>query len=160
VIRGSGKEGFGHGTVFLYGGKQDSPTPPPCSFKVHLSSSLFNFPTSTHSTPPIPVYAMPPKQSQYAENLSGTSMGLALYEPIPYREEMHFGCTGDVAYFDSSGDYKWVCNAFSSEVFFPRTYGLTFGVAFIAMEFAIVWSCRAFSRHDRSRPTLPNICRW
>jgi hypothetical protein len=60
---------------------------------------------------------MPPKQIQFAANLNGTSMGMALYEPILYREGMHFGSTGDVAYFDSNGDYKWVCNAFASEVF-------------------------------------------
>jgi len=56
------------------------------------------------------------KQHQYAANLAGTSMGMALYEPIRFRNGLLVGRVGDVAYFDAGGDYKWICNAFNSEV--------------------------------------------
>jgi hypothetical protein len=56
------------------------------------------------------------KQSQYASNLTGTPMGMALYEPIPYRDNRFYGRVGDVAYFDSNGAYQWICNIFHTEV--------------------------------------------
>ena len=42
-------------------------------------------------------------------------MGMALYEPLPFRNATHHGRVGDVAYFNPDGDYKWVCNAFDAE---------------------------------------------
>lgn len=65
------------------------------------------------------------KQEVYAENLKGTPMGLALYEPIPLRfgsggtRDLAIsasGHVGDIAFFDQSGTYKWVANAFCSPV--------------------------------------------
>jgi len=56
------------------------------------------------------------QQATFAANLGGTSLGMALFDPIEFRENMLYGRVGDVAYFDSEGSYKWICNAFDTDV--------------------------------------------
>lgn len=53
-------------------------------------------------------------QAAYAANLSGRQHGTALYKPIV--RDSHSGIVGDVAFFDSHGKYKWLQNAFFTEV--------------------------------------------
>ena len=43
-------------------------------------------------------------------------MGMAIREPIPFREGLHVGRVGDVGFFDCEGEYQWVCNAFDTAV--------------------------------------------
>ena len=78
-----------------------------------------------------------PPQTQYSTNLNGTSMGVALYEPKPFRPEIFECRVGDVAYFDSeSGDYKWICNAFDTSVLAHVSQVLT--LAFEQLELASI----------------------
>jgi hypothetical protein len=60
-----------------------------------------------------------PKQAAYADNLSGNSLGLAVYHPIPLRPDIHVGRVGDIAFFGCDGGYEWINNAFLSPVPFP-----------------------------------------
>jgi hypothetical protein len=65
-------------------------------------------------------------QEEFATNLQGKAWGgsgsTALYQPIEFLE--HTGRVGDVAFFDSRGQYTWLHNAFHFEVgiFFGRAY--------------------------------------
>src|SRR5947207_3286550 len=59
------------------------------------------------------------RQDAYAKNLKDAHMGLPISFPVPLRREIHVGCVGDVFYFDESGSYTWVCNAFHSDVLWP-----------------------------------------
>src|SRR5579859_5390759 len=79
------------------------------------------------------------KQTDFAQNLGGTSLGVALYSPLTYtipadssipvaaeaqavtasrRESSRIsGKVGDVAFFTKEGHYQWLANAFDPEVY-------------------------------------------
>ena len=56
------------------------------------------------------------KQTSYAANLRGTSLGLAVYQPLPLQQDTKVGRVGDIAFFDEDGEYEWVTNAFETTV--------------------------------------------
>ena len=82
------------------------------------------------------------KQKDFAQNLGGTPLGLALYSPLTYKippnssiyvpaetqtDVAHLqqgppersrvsGKVGDVAFFTKEGQYQWLRNAFDEEV--------------------------------------------
>ena len=53
-------------------------------------------------------------QASYAANLQNQGRGLAVYRPFSI--EPHSNRVGDVAFFDSEGIYRWLQNAFHSDV--------------------------------------------
>ena len=59
-------------------------------------------------------------QEEFTTNLKGKAWGrpgsMALYQPLQFLE--HTGQLGDVAFFDSDGQYTWLHNTFRSEVSF------------------------------------------
>lgn len=54
------------------------------------------------------------KQASYARNLSGTPLGIALYDPVELSSKS--GRVGDIAFFDDTGRYRWIRNAFDVAV--------------------------------------------
>ena len=57
---------------------------------------------------------MPSHQESYAKDLEGTALGVPVYYPIELGD--HTGRVGDIAYFDQTGRYRWIRNAFHVEV--------------------------------------------
>jgi hypothetical protein len=53
------------------------------------------------------------KQEAFAQNLTGTPLGTAIYHPILWREQ---DGVGDIGFFDGDGKWIAVCNAFDVEV--------------------------------------------
>ena len=51
---------------------------------------------------------------EYAANLGGSALGVAVYIPVPFRDGS--GRVGDIAFFDEKGVYQWLGNAFSDKV--------------------------------------------
>jgi hypothetical protein len=80
------------------------------------------------------------RQESFASDLAGTNLGIALYSPIPFGSPLpswvtsslslpefnnhvpdlrnNSGKVGDVAFFDSTGTYRWLRNAFHTTVRF------------------------------------------
>jgi len=75
------------------------------------------------------------RQRQFGENLTGTTLGVALYSPltyvvptdpqmpvfggpsaVPQTQSRVSGKVGDVAFFTKEGKYQWLANAFDHEV--------------------------------------------
>ena len=55
------------------------------------------------------------KQEAYAQNLGGTTLGFALYHPIPMSQTR--GRVGDIGFLNPDGTYQWLANAFDLAVF-------------------------------------------
>lgn len=53
-------------------------------------------------------------QRNYEKNLGGTAFGTPLRHPVLFRENS--GRVGDVGYFDHNGNWRWIRNAFDSQV--------------------------------------------
>jgi len=53
-------------------------------------------------------------QHEYAANLTGGLLGVAVYHPVAFRAET--GRVGDIAFFDELGIYQWLGNAFTDKV--------------------------------------------
>ena len=54
------------------------------------------------------------RQDAFAKNLSRSFHGIAVYKPI--EKGLHSGRIGDIGFFNDQGKYRWVHNAFFSEV--------------------------------------------
>jgi hypothetical protein len=63
------------------------------------------------------------KQASYARNLGGTPLGIAVYDPVELCSNS--GRVGDIAFFDDTGRYRWIRNAFDSVVNLGLSYLLT-----------------------------------
>jgi hypothetical protein len=70
-------------------------------------------------------------QEEFAENLNGHCRGgIALYHPLEYRPGSKINCVGDIAFFDSQGNYNWIHNAFDSLVLLHRVKTSTNAITF------------------------------
>jgi hypothetical protein len=56
----------------------------------------------------------PSIQERYAKDMKEVHSGVAVYHPIKFDD--HSGRVGDVAFFNHEGTYRWLRNAFHSEV--------------------------------------------
>jgi hypothetical protein len=56
-------------------------------------------------------------QEKFAKNLSPSPHGTAIYHPLVMRQRS--GRVGDIAFHDFEGKYKWIRNAFDSDVLCP-----------------------------------------
>jgi hypothetical protein len=56
-------------------------------------------------------------QEEFAVNLEGHCRGgTAIYHPLEFRPDSNLNRVGDIAFFNSSGEYKWIQIAFNSVV--------------------------------------------
>jgi hypothetical protein len=120
---------------------------------------MFNETLSSGRTATMPQTLMPRRvsdQEEFATNLKGKAWGgsrsTALYQPIQFLE--HTGRVGDVAFFDSDGQYTWLHNASHSEVGFHDCASLPVGVDVLRRSQGHPASQQCLGRNTRPIGTL------